>query len=94
LFIIKKTDQEKEDEVAIYDSYSRKWTIKKVQVKRIIEKKGRLLLINTFNFIVKGFYYPEKRNGHVMCTGQLGNEFGVFMFGGYGHQRYYLSSLK
>lgn len=34
---------------------------------------------------VQGYYFPEKRNGHVMCTGKLNSDFGVFMFGGNGH---------
>jgi hypothetical protein len=58
-----KTDSEREEEVALYDSLARKWVKKRVQ----------------------GFYFPEKRNGHVMCTGKFNNDYGVFMFGGYGH---------
>ena len=58
-----KVDEEKEDEVALYDSLSKRWAKKRVQ----------------------GFYFPEKRNGHVMCTGLFKNELGAFMFGGYGH---------
>jgi len=34
---------------------------------------------------VQGFYFPQKRNGHSMCSGKFNGEFGVFMFGGFGH---------
>lgn len=33
---------------------------------------------------MQGFYFPEKRNGHVMCTGRFRDQYGVFLFGGYG----------
>jgi len=32
-YISPKTDYEKEDEVALYDSFARKWVRKRVQVK-------------------------------------------------------------
>lgn len=35
---------------------------------------------------VQGFYFPETRYSHVMCTGKFNNEYGVFLFGGYGHK--------
>jgi hypothetical protein len=43
------------------------------------------ILRKLLNF--KGFYFPEKRHGHGMCTGQFKNKYGAFMFGGYGHER-------
>ncbi len=72
MFSIKKTDEEYDNEVAIYDNIYKKWIKKRVQ----------------------GFYFPEKRNGHVMCTGRYNDDYGVYMFGGYGHARYYESKIK
>lgn len=34
----------------------------------------------------QGFYYPEKRHGHMMCSGSFDGQYGVFVFGGYGHE--------
>ncbi len=49
--------------MAFYDSFAKKWLMKKTQ----------------------GFFYPEKRHGHMMCSGRFNGQFGVFVFGGYGH---------
>lgn len=55
-------EEERDDEIAVYDSLANKWIRKRVL----------------------GFYFPEKRSGHVMCTGRYRDQYGVFMFGGYG----------
>ncbi len=57
-----------------------------------------LILLNRTDLLIvvrqiQGFYFPEKRHGHVMCTGRLNSDYGVFMFGGYGHTRFFSPSI-
>jgi hypothetical protein len=34
----------------------------------------------------RGPFFPQKRHGHVMCTGRFNGQYGAFVFGGVGHQ--------
>ena len=53
-----------------------------------------MCLLTCLDWLLQGFYFPEKRDGHVMCTGMLNGELGAFMFAGYGHLRYVVHFLN
>lgn len=61
-----------------------------VYVKSDREQEDEVAFYDSFSnkWLMKktqGFFYPEKRNGHMMCSGRFNGQFGVFVFGGYGH---------
>lgn len=54
------------------------------------EREAQVALFDATNrrWLVKatqGYFKPEKRQGHVMCAGRFNGQYGVFVFGGYGH---------